>query len=200
MNYEFVLLCLCKHQVTVHQHRHKQHAVQPVQHAAVAGEQVGEILDPAVPFHQAGEQVADLAGNPAQEAQDQVMPPHRQLGQRRGVAERMAQAVHDHRGHHATGEPADAYRIDANTRITVLEKGRQRSSDTLSAGYRDLLGVCMRLAMADAMYTGEKPTLIMDDPFVNLDDRKIKGAERLLKEAGEDYQIIYLTCRDERRL
>lgn len=99
-----------------------------------------------------------------------------------------------------TGETADAYRIDANTRITVLEKGRQRSSDTLSAGYRDLLGFCMRLAMADAMYTGEKPTLIMDDPFVNLDDRKIKGAERLLKEAGEDYQIIYLTCRDERRL
>ncbi len=99
-----------------------------------------------------------------------------------------------------TGEPADVYRIDANTRITVLEKGRQRSSDTLSAGYRDLLGFCMRLAMADAMYTGEKPTLIMDDPFVNLDDRKIKGAERLLKEAGEDYQIIYLTCRDERRL
>ena len=57
----------------------------------------------------------------------------------------------------------------------------------------------LAFAMADAMYTGEKPTLIMDDPFVNLDDRKLQGAEKLLKEAGEDYQIIYLTCRDERR-
>lgn len=99
-----------------------------------------------------------------------------------------------------TGEPADAYRIDANTNITVLEKGRQRASDTLSAGYQDLIGFCMRLAMADAMYTGEKPTLVMDDPFVNLDDTKLKGAENLLKEASEAYQIIYLTCRGERSL
>ncbi|MBO4678865.1 MAG: AAA family ATPase [Lachnospiraceae bacterium] len=99
-----------------------------------------------------------------------------------------------------TGEPADAYRIDADTNITVLEKGRQRASETLSAGYKDLIGFCMRLAMADAMYTGEKPTLVMDDPFVNLDDTKLKGAEKLLKEAGEVYQIIYLTCRDERRI
>ena len=97
-----------------------------------------------------------------------------------------------------TGEPADSYRIDANTNITVLEKGKQRTSDTLSEGYKDLIGFCKRLAMADAMYTGEKPTLIMDDPFVNLDDTKLKGAEKLLKEASEDYQIIYLTCRGER--
>ena len=99
-----------------------------------------------------------------------------------------------------TGEPADAYKIDANTNITVLEKGRQRATDSLSAGYRDLIGFCMRLAMADAMYTGEKPTLIMDDPFVNLDDKKLAGAGRILDVLSEDYQILYLTCRDERKL
>lgn len=97
-----------------------------------------------------------------------------------------------------TGESASRYRIDANTNITVEEQGKQRSTQSLSYGYQDLIGFCMRLAMADAMYTGEKPTLIMDDPFVNLDDKKILGARELLKVASENYQIIYLTCRENR--
>ncbi|MBR5760609.1 MAG: hypothetical protein IKX87_01150, partial [Lachnospiraceae bacterium] len=99
-----------------------------------------------------------------------------------------------------TGDTAAAYKIDANTNITVKEKGKQRNVDTLSYGYRDLIGFCMRLAMADAMYTGEKPTLIMDDPFVNLDDRKLEGAEKLLEVVAKDYQVLYLTCRSERKL
>lgn len=97
-----------------------------------------------------------------------------------------------------TGEPASRFRIDANTNITIEEQGKQRSTQSLSYGYQDLIGFCMRLAMADAMYTGEKPTLIMDDPFVNLDDKKIVGARELLKEVSKDYQIIYLTCRENR--
>ncbi|MBO4616237.1 MAG: AAA family ATPase [Lachnospiraceae bacterium] len=99
-----------------------------------------------------------------------------------------------------TGDTAAAYKIDVNTNITVEEKGKQRNVDTLSYGYRDLIGFCMRLAMADAMYTGEKPTLIMDDPFVNLDDRKLEGAEKLLEVVAKDYQVLYLTCRSERKL
>lgn len=97
-----------------------------------------------------------------------------------------------------TGEPASRFKIDANTNITVEEQGKQRSTQSLSYGYQDLIGFCMRLAMADAMYKGEKPTLIMDDPFVNLDDKKILGAKKLLEEVSKDYQVIYLTCRENR--
>ena len=99
-----------------------------------------------------------------------------------------------------TGDTAAAYKIDANTNITIEEKGKQRNVEALSYGYRDLIGFCMRLAMADAMYTGEKPTLIMDDPFVNLDDKKLIGAEKLLEVVARDYQVLYLTCRSERKL
>ena len=52
--------------------------------------------------------------------------------------------------------------------------------------------------MADAMYKGEKPVLIFDDPFVNLDDEKMVGAKKLLDEVKKHYQVIYLTCRENR--
>lgn len=97
-----------------------------------------------------------------------------------------------------TGESADEFKIDANTVLTKEEKGKQRSTELLSDGYRDLIGICMRIAMADEMYAGNKPFLILDDPFVNLDDRKMAGAKKLLSQVSGDYQVIYLTCRENR--
>lgn len=97
-----------------------------------------------------------------------------------------------------TKEDAGSFHIDANMVLTKEEKGMQRSTGYLSFGYRDLIGFCMRLAVADAMYEGEKPMLILDDPFVNLDDEKAKEAKRLLKEVSKYYQVIYLTCSESR--
>ena len=98
-----------------------------------------------------------------------------------------------------TGDTDTRFYIDANTNITVEEYGKQRETDTLSAGYRDLLAVCLRIAYVDAMYQDEKPMLIMDDPFVNLDDRKIEAAKKLLSHISENYQVLYFTCSEARR-
>lgn len=86
------------------------------------------------------------------------------------------------------------FHMDANTELTFDEHGKQREMGTLSMGYQDLTGICLRIALVDAMYTGEKPMLIMDDPFVNLDDEKIVAAKELLKQVAQKYQIIYFTC------
>ena len=97
-----------------------------------------------------------------------------------------------------TGLQADRYFIDANTRVTVEEAGIQRDRRYLSAGYRDLTGICMRMALVDAMYQEEKPFIIFDDPFVNLDTLKVRGGMDLLKEIGKEYQVIYFTCHSSR--
>ena len=34
----------------------------------------------------------------------------------------------------------------------------------------------------------------MDDPFANLDDRKLNACRGFLEKLGEKYQIIYFTC------
>lgn len=94
-----------------------------------------------------------------------------------------------------TGETAKEYHLDANTRLTVEQQGMQRETKFLSTGYQDLIGVCMRLALVDAMYQGEKPFIIMDDPFVNLDEEKAKGGRALLAEVAKEYQVIWFSCR-----
>ncbi len=98
-----------------------------------------------------------------------------------------------------TSDVAKEYHIDANINVTKDEQGKQRETNTLSAGYRDLIGVCLRVALVDAMYKEERPVLVMDDPFTNLDDGKIEKAKQFLELVAEKYQVIYFTCSEARK-
>lgn len=86
------------------------------------------------------------------------------------------------------------YRIDANMNITVDEAGKQRDTENMSTGYRDMIGFCMRLSLVDAMYKADKPMIVLDDPFVNLDDDKRPKALAFLDKLAEEYQVIYFSC------
>lgn len=97
-----------------------------------------------------------------------------------------------------TNESGRHYRMDANHALTVEEKGMQRDPRFFSAGYRDLIGICMRMALVDAMYQEEKPFIIFDDPFANLDKEKVKGALALLHSICKEYQVLYFTCHESR--
>lgn len=98
-----------------------------------------------------------------------------------------------------TSTSADEFRIDANTNITIVEQGKQRETNTQSSGYRDLIGICLRVALVDAMYKEEEPVLILDDPFTNLDDEKMKQAKKFLEYVAQKYQVIYFTCSESRK-
>lgn len=98
-----------------------------------------------------------------------------------------------------SGDETVHFHIDANTTVTVDELGKQRDTDTLSSGYRDLIGICLRIALVDAMYQEEEPPLIMDDPFTNLDDKKVNAGKDFIEKLAEKYQIIYFTCSTSRR-
>lgn len=92
------------------------------------------------------------------------------------------------------GYEPDTFSMDADTKLTVMEQNMPRDIGYLSAGKQDLVGICMRMALVEAMYKDEKPFLLFDDPFVNMDDNNIKGAMKLLDEIAKDYQVIYFTC------
>lgn len=98
-----------------------------------------------------------------------------------------------------TGISPDSYMIDANTNLTVKEEGMQRELKFLSKGRRDLTGVCMRMALVDAMYEDEKPFVVFDDPFVNLDDEKTEKGRDFLEDIAKEYQVIYFTCHSGRK-
>ena len=52
--------------------------------------------------------------------------------------------------------------------------------------------------MIDAMYEKEKPFIILDDPFINLDDEKLACAQQFVNAIAEHCQVIYLTCHNSR--
>jgi DNA repair exonuclease SbcCD ATPase subunit len=96
------------------------------------------------------------------------------------------------------GPQQNSWMIDANISFRKKELGQMREVKWMSAGYQDLIGICMRLALVDAMYQEEKPFLILDDPFVNLDEEKTKAGMKLLSNVAEEYQTIYFTCHSSR--
>ncbi len=97
-----------------------------------------------------------------------------------------------------TNDEEENWSVDANMKLRVKEQGELRDTQWLSRGCQDLIGVCMRFALVDAMYPDEKPFLILDDPFVNLDDEKLARGKELLIALEQEYQAIYFTCHESR--
>ncbi|MDD6608685.1 MAG: AAA family ATPase [Subdoligranulum variabile] len=60
--------------------------------------------------------------------------------------------------------------VDRDLHLYIDEKGAAREVGSFSAGTVDCIMLCMRLSLVDALFGDEKPFLILDDPFVNLDD------------------------------
>lgn len=98
-----------------------------------------------------------------------------------------------------SGGAADHFHVDANTTVTVDEFGKQRDTISLSSGYRDLVGICLRMALVEAMYKEEVPFLVMDDPFANLDDGKVAAGTEFVQKLAQRYQVIYFTCSKARK-
>jgi len=92
----------------------------------------------------------------------------------------------------------DGVWTDVNLNVQVTAYGEEKELGYFSTGIRDLVGLCMRFALVDALFAGEQPFLVLDDPFVNLDKEKVARATEVLKEASKRYQILYLVCHESR--
>ncbi len=88
--------------------------------------------------------------------------------------------------------------LDIKFNVKIEAGGAKREIDYYSEGYKDLIGICMRFALVDALFKEEAPFIIMDDPFANLDEEKLSGALRLLAQLGKEYQILYFVCHKSR--
>ena len=97
-----------------------------------------------------------------------------------------------------SGYAIDDFELDMDLNIKLSFAGSTKGADYLSQGYQDLVALCSRLALVDVLYPEEKPILILDDPFTNLDDKKIKESLKLLHKIADDRQTVYFTCHDSR--
>ncbi len=90
--------------------------------------------------------------------------------------------------------------LDASLELRLNTEYGQKNPELLSEGFRALTALCKRMSLIEVMYQEEKPFLVMDDPFVNLDPEKLEGAKAFLRELSREYQILYFSCHPSRML
>ena len=90
------------------------------------------------------------------------------------------------------------YTNDTNLNIsfeaTRQEMGTTHIAEAYSKGTRDLFELSTKLAISDSMFGSAKPFIILDDPFVYLDDKRLESAKRLLYTLSKERQILYFTA------
>jgi DNA repair exonuclease SbcCD ATPase subunit len=84
---------------------------------------------------------------------------------------------------------------DTNLGIEVFapEKSDWVPVTDLSQGTLDVVYLAARLGLVRLVTGDRRPPLILDDPFVTLDDERAPRALELLREVAADFQVIYLT-------
>ena len=88
--------------------------------------------------------------------------------------------------------------MDARLSLAVKAAGMQRETEYFSKGTRDLMWLCLRMAVVESVFTQEKPCLILDDPFSELDEEHNRKAQSVIRQLSDDYQILYMTCHESR--
>ncbi len=89
--------------------------------------------------------------------------------------------------------------IDAELTLTKNERGGTRVKESYSRGTRELEELALQLALCDSLYgDADMPPLILDDPFISLDDEKCQKGRNMLAKMARDRQILYFTCSESR--
>lgn len=97
-----------------------------------------------------------------------------------------------------TSKDFENLQLDTDFNISFEEYGKYRAVDYYSKGYRNTIDLCMRLALIDSLFDKEKPFIVLDDPFVNMDETKVENAKQFLQELSKTYQLIYFSCHESR--
>ncbi len=81
-------------------------------------------------------------------------------------------------------------------RVYAPERGDWVDVSTLSQGTLDTVYLAARIGLVRLVTGDRRPPLVLDDPFVTLDDERAIRALDLLREVSNDFQVIYLTTSD----
>ena len=90
----------------------------------------------------------------------------------------------------------DINRFVIDNQWTVKEQTNIGTKDFeySSQGLQDIISFCQRISLINKIYKKEKPFVLLDDTFVNLDDNMLKCAKQVVKELAGELQVIYICC------
>ena len=93
-------------------------------------------------------------------------------------------------------------KIDSNLNIYIKNNsGLNLTGSQLSNGQKTICAFCLRVALLNNIFKdSESPFIILDDPFVSLDENNLDGIKPIVKDISAYNQIIYFTCHESRKI
>ena len=89
--------------------------------------------------------------------------------------------------------------MDTDFNVSFIRDGKRSGAECLSSGEMTLCALAYRLAITDNIFEGkEKPFLILDDIFADLDETHIHMAKKFMESLSQNEQILYFTCHSSR--
>lgn len=89
--------------------------------------------------------------------------------------------------------------MDTDFNVSFIRDGKRSGAEYLSSGEMTLCVLSYRLAIIDNIFEGkEKPFLILDDIFTDLDETHINMAKKFMENLSQNEQILYFTCHPSR--
>ena len=88
---------------------------------------------------------------------------------------------------------AEELSADGDLHLSEKRNGLSLPLELMSRGERALSKLALRFSLADAI-GGEPSFLLLDDPFLAVDDEKIGRALGMLSALSKGRQVLYLTC------
>jgi DNA repair exonuclease SbcCD ATPase subunit len=115
------------------------------------------------------------------------------------AARRLESLAGDYLGR-ITGGRYGRVMVDGNTlelSVWSQEKGGPATPSSLSRGTVDQLYLAARLSLVEIICGDRNPPLLLDDPFVTFDPRRLDRAMEVLGEFSRGCQVIIFTCGDD---
>jgi uncharacterized protein YhaN len=112
---------------------------------------------------------------------------------RRNVTPRLRASAGALMKHMTDGKYSD-FGIGEDFSLSILTESGTRPITSLSAGTRDTAYFALRTALSSMLFPTDRPPMILDEVFSQLDDTRAATLLDLLTKIAEESQLILLTC------
>jgi uncharacterized protein YhaN len=84
--------------------------------------------------------------------------------------------------------------IDEQLSVKLASGNHELTYDILSEGTKDTIALAFRLAMLEHLYPDGDGLAIFDDPFTDMDPKRVEVSCKLIQKYAEKNQVIFITC------
>ncbi|MBQ8280321.1 MAG: AAA family ATPase [Roseburia sp.] len=84
--------------------------------------------------------------------------------------------------------------MDEQMSVKMASGNHALTYGTLSEGTKDTVALAFRLAMLEHIYPEGDGLAVFDDPFTDMDPKRLEQACKLIQKFAENNQVIFVTC------